>query len=176
MTGLIERSSTSSPNCSRLNLQVAFVKAPSGLMVPAEGITADIVESLNVGDVIRGDYRKARNYRFHQKYFKLLDIAYDLFEPQATLTKKGWIQPGKDREEFRKWCIVQAGFYNILGYPDGGVRLRAKSIAFARMDQIDFERLYSATIDMLLQSPYIFDKQWDPVELDRQVNLILNFC
>ncbi|WP_263082119.1 DUF1367 family protein [Endozoicomonas sp. Mp262] len=155
-------------------MELAFIKTPAGIIVPAEGQTTDVVASLKAGEVLRGDYRKARNYRFHRKYFALLDLAYDYFEPEAVQTAQGWIKPEKNREEFRKWCTVKAGFYHIVGYPDGGVRLRARSIAFARMDQADFEKLYSATIDVLLQR--VFDHKWSREKVDQAVNRILNFC
>ncbi|WP_330925017.1 DUF1367 family protein [Candidatus Sororendozoicomonas aggregata] len=154
--------------------ELAFVKTPSGLVIPAEAGTTDFVEGLKVGDVIRCEFRKARNYRFHRKYFALLDLAYEYYEPRSVHTRDGVITPEKNREEFRKWCVIKAGFYQVIGYPDGSVRARAKSMKFSQMDEQTFAALYSKTIDVLLRQ--VFGNGWSREAVEDTVNQILNFC
>lgn len=57
----------------------------------------------------------------------------------------------KKRERFRKDLIILAGFYEPTVNIRSEVRLEAKSISFAVMDEIEFERLYNATVDVILR-------------------------
>lgn len=49
----------------------------------------------------------------------------------------------------------------MIGYPDGSVRIRAKSISFASMSESDFETLYSLTIDVVLNEIFMQTERKD---------------
>ena len=58
----------------------------------------------------------------------------------------------KNKERFRKDIAILAGFFDSTVNLKGEVRLEAKSISFAQMDEIEFEALYNQTINVILQS------------------------
>lgn len=55
----------------------------------APASTQDIESTLRVriGDVITCQYRKARNPRFHRKFFSLLNLAFEYWNPNSQKTK-----------------------------------------------------------------------------------------
>jgi hypothetical protein len=46
------------------------------------------------------------------------------------------------------------GHFELVIRVDGSSRPEAKSISFSKMDQIEFESLYSKTIDLMLEKIY----------------------
>ncbi len=117
--------------------------------------------SIKNGDTVEVKKVSIRNPMFHRKYFALLKLSFDYFEPQPTEFKGREILPLKNFEEFRKWIVVKAGFYDVIGYPNGAVRVRAKSISFASMSESSFENLYSLTIDVVLREIFIDHERED---------------
>ncbi|ENR0077794.1 DUF1367 family protein, partial [Shigella sonnei] len=55
----------------------------------------------------------------------------------------------KSFEAFREWVTIQAGFYTEHFYPDGSRGRRAKSIAFANMDETEFQQVYKSVLNVL---------------------------
>lgn len=111
---------------------------------------------------------KKRNYKFHKKLFALLDIGFDAFEPPTQEYKGLPVQ--KNFKRFRKDVTIAAGFYEAVADINGNVRLEAKSISFAKMEENEFEQLYSKVADVLLQKVL---KNYTRPDLDRVVNNIL---
>ena len=55
-----------------------------------------------------------------------------------------------DFDRFRKDLIILTGNFTAVYNARGEVRVEAKSISFAGMDEAGFEKLYSKTIDVIL--------------------------
>lgn len=143
----------------------------SNVLVPHDEAAASFIQKMKVGALMHADFKKVRNYKFHKKYFALVTFAFDQWEPRSGLTYQG--QPvAKNKERFRKDVAILAGFFESTVNLKGEVRLEAKSISFSQMDDIEFEALYSATIDVILQrilTTYTRD------DLDAVVEQLLRF-
>lgn len=126
-------------------------KLPNGTLAPDDEASAAIVAGWKIGEPIRVEARRVRNYPFLKKWFTLAKLAYDLWsESMPEIEYKGVrVTPSFDR--FRKDLTIMCGYYdahfNALGEP----RLVARSISFANMSEDDFGKLYSKTIDVVLQ-------------------------
>lgn len=121
----------------------------ANILVPHDEAAAEFIQKMKAGALMHADFKKVRNYQFHKKYFALVTFAFDQWEPRGGLTYQG--QPvAKNKERFRKDIAILAGFFESTVNLKGEVRLEAKSISFAQMDEIQFEALYSATIDVIL--------------------------
>ena len=94
---------------------------------------------IRTGEVIRCTFTKMRNPRFHRKYFALLKLAFDSWEPSASEYKGMPAQKNFDR--FRKDVAIASGYYDIVSNIKGEARAEAKSISFARMDDVEFASL-----------------------------------
>lgn len=45
--------------------------------------------------------------------------------------------------------IIESGHYDAIQLPDGTLRKHPRSIAFANMDESEFQQLYKAALDVL---------------------------
>jgi hypothetical protein len=152
-------------------MEISLIKI-SGVMLPLTMHDKECVDSLRNNQIINCKVTKKRNVKFHRKFYALLNYAYDLFEPPQVEINGNKIEGCKDFEEFRKWLIVKAGYYDVIGYPDGGVRLRAKSIKFSKMDDEEFSRLYSNCIDVVLKYICV---QYSEQELENTLNQVMSY-
>ncbi len=153
--------------------QVALMKTMSGL-VPYTQADQDYINSVKLGGIIQAKFTQARNPKFHRKFMALLNLAFDHFEPQPIELNGVQVTPEKNFDEFRRWVTVRAGFYDVVGYPDGGYRARAKSISFENMEEHEFAQLYSKSIDVLLGKILSDYESYDQVE--STVNQIIGFA
>lgn len=101
----------------------------------------DLAEELSDGEYAV-DLRRPRNYKFLKKYFALLNAAYSLWDTPEGVERS--------RDSFREEVIIKAGYFEHVFSIDGTFKLKAKSISFAKMEEPEFEQLYSKTIDVIL--------------------------
>ena len=105
-----------------------------------------------------------------------MSLAFDYFEPPAhgegsALAEKYVVQ--KNAERFRKDITILAGYHEMTYRLNGDVRVEAKSISFGSMQEDEFEKLYSACIDVIINKVCT---QYTEYELRKQVeDLILEF-
>ncbi|EKO3565450.1 DUF1367 family protein [Vibrio metschnikovii] len=50
---------------------------------------------------------------------------------------------------YRRWVVVEAGFYSVIMLPNGAIRKEPKSISFANMDDHEFNELYRASFNVI---------------------------
>lgn len=132
------------------------------------------MKSLEAGEISLLEFIIPRNGKFHRKYFALLDVGFDAWTPNRKhKTYKGRVVE-KNREQFREDIIILAGFYEQTFDLHGRMKIRAKSIAFAKMDDAEFEELYQATVTVLLRE--ILTTYKDRDEVDRVVEQIVGFA
>lgn len=147
------------------------------IRIPGKGFQAfnpDDFMHVGAGEVITVTWAKARNPRFHRKGFALFKYVFEcLPETVRPVEYHGnRIIPRANFDQTRKWMTIEAGFFNEFYSPDGSVRVEAKSLSFAAMDDEEFERVYSALIDVALRLlPHI--KSGD--ELNAAVETVLRF-
>jgi Protein of unknown function (DUF1367) len=158
-------------------MDLLFQKGTAGL-IPACEEANEWLRRKKLGATILVEPREMRNGAFHRKYFALLNLAFDYWRDNAeTLEYKGQnVFPHFDR--FRRDVIILAGFYRPVTNIKGEVRLEAESISFAAMDEERFEKLYSATINVLLER--VFNgkicPKWTEQELRSVAQQILEFA
>jgi len=63
---------------------LALIRAGSGL-VPATDADREIVSQWKLGQVVHGKYSKMRNAAFHGKFFAMLSLAFEYYEPVGGL-------------------------------------------------------------------------------------------
>lgn len=96
-----------------------------------------------------------RNSRFHRKFFAMLNAAFEMWDPPPSAATSvaygGEVHPvEKDFDQFRADVTIMAGFYDATYRVDGSVRLQPKSISFANMDDVEFEKLYNRVLNVIL--------------------------
>lgn len=143
----------------------------SGLLLPDDTDTSEFIKKLKDGAIIRADFKKMRNPKFHRKFFALLNFAYENWEPAAQTYKDQVVEKNFDR--FRADIAILAGFYTVVVNIKGEPRYEAKSISFASMDEAEFDKLYQATITVIMK--HILTK-YTREDLDQVINELLNFA
>jgi hypothetical protein len=118
--------------------------------------------------------KEHRNPKFHSKFFVMLAVGYDAWEPEVARTKRVFEgQPiRKSFDDFREEVTILAGFYDVTYSVDGSLSRSAKSISFASMEQDEFELLYNAVAQVLLD--YVL-RRYTRDDLDRVVGVLEGF-
>lgn len=136
-----------------------------GVLLPFGPDAEAWMNTTKAGQVIEIDATRPRNWKFMKKYFALLNYAFAQWDIPDN-------DAAKDFDEFRKDLAIFAGYYKEVPKVGGGVKLKAKSISFNKMKEEEFQRLYSKTIDVLLDKIL----QTHPEEdVHRVMNQLLGF-
>jgi hypothetical protein len=132
-------------------MEILLTKGPGGALIPLDDDEAAKLGRIKTGGVVRADVSQMRNGAFFRKWWVLAKYAFDLWsETVEPIEYKG--QPVlPEFQRFRKDLTILAGHYTPVFNARGELRLEAKSIAWANMAEDEFERLYSATIDVILR-------------------------
>lgn len=169
--------------------ELQLIKQSSGILIPATPETSDILQSkIKLGAVLVAEFRQVRNPAFHRRFFALLNLGFEYWEPTGGAIssnerklvngyakflaafgenegalldaaeqyldriadkRAGSISICKSYDAYRAWVIVESGHYDAIQLPDGTLRKHPRSIAFANMDETEFQQLYKAALDVL---------------------------
>lgn len=149
--------------------ELALMKS-AGIYIPVTDQDVEICAKHSQGEVIRADFKKMRNPKFHRKFFALLNIGFDAWEPGELTNEHGPVE--KNFEQFREDVTILAGYYEQHVRLDGSMRTVAKSISFANMDEIEFGKLYNSVVNVLLKRVL---KNYQREDVDRVIDQILGF-
>jgi len=152
-------------------MEVNLIKTFTAL-VPCDPESEQWFRKLKVGSTIHAEFKKYRRPIFHRKYFALLNIGFDNWQPGEINSKYG--VPEKNFTRFREDIAIMCGYFDLVIRLDGTSRPEAKSISFANMDQEEFEKLYSKTIDVLIKN--VYGSSLDADGLNEIVNKYLQFA
>jgi len=116
-----------------------LAKTPNGSLTPADAESINAIEKFGKGEIIKASIRKARNYENHKRFFAFLNTTFDMQECFDNL------------EHYRRWLVMKAGRYSTCVAPNGNVMFFADSISFDKMDEDDFQKLFSDCLDVFIK-------------------------
>ena len=62
--------------------ELQLIKQSSGILIPATPETSDILQSkIKLGSVLVAEFRQVRNPAFHRRFFALLNLGFEYWEP-----------------------------------------------------------------------------------------------
>ncbi len=152
--------------------EVNLLKISSASLVPATEADIEALSHIKTGEIVRCKYTRMRNAKFFRKWWALVGLAYDSWCPEQIQVNGARFVPEKNMDTFRKNLTVLAGYYDVHFTIAGEPRIEAKSISFSNMKEEEFEKLYSATIDVVLK--HIL-KNYTGDELEETVMNIIRF-
>lgn len=79
----------------------------------------------------------------------LLDAAEQYLEQVANRRVTNGISLCKSFDAYRSWVTIEAGHFDAIELPDGTLRKHPRSISFSNMDEVEFQQLYKAALDVL---------------------------
>jgi hypothetical protein len=115
-------------------------------LYPAHASDADELKKLASGEVMEVEIKKARNWKFHKKFFALIKVG---FESQ---------QMFDEMTSYRYWITMKAGHYTMHG-TGKGVMYLPKSIAFDKMDDLEFSDLFRDVQNAIIREHKITAEQ-----------------
>lgn len=130
-----------------------FLKMGNALH-PAHAEDQELLSHIKAGQPVKLKLTRVRNYEFFCKWWALIDYAFDYWEVPEAGEGSAWreaINVEKNLDRFRKDITILAGFYEATYRLNGDVRIEAKSISFGSMTEDEFEKLYDATIDVIVK-------------------------
>lgn len=151
-------------------MKTHWIKTFAGL-VPDDPSSREWFDKLKPGEGVRGEFRKVRNYRFLKKWFALLNVGFENWDPPSINSKYG--PPEKSFDRFRADVTILAGFYDVTIRLDGSTRIEPKSVSFANMEDDQFADLYSKTIDVLIK--HVYGSGMTPEQINETVERYLQF-
>ena len=113
-----------------------------------------------LGEVFRCKIWKPRNYKYHQKFFALIAVLFDMQDHF------------ENKKALRYWLTMKAGFFSMVVAPNGSPMYFAESISFSKMDNVKFEKLFNGVIDVALKE---ICKGSNKESIESQVNTIIGF-
>lgn len=138
-----------------------FQKADFGI-IPADDESIEIYKNFSVGDVFAADHWKNRNYEFHKKLFRLLNL----------------VCKNSDRypKPYHLLKVLQfdTKHVDVFRMLDGEMKQTPKSIKFSKMGAVAFAELYRDIRTAMEQGLHILLPGMDPVEFRRIAEEIFN--
>jgi len=151
-----------------------FAKGKDAIqMFPATGADVDAIASLPLNKHVLVEVTQARNLGFHKKFFALLKVTYNMMHDEDRKSCNIWsvaellVRLKIDLGLYELW-IAAAGAH----VPEGTPIFIPKSISFAKMDEVAFERLYKEAIGVII-GRYL--RHHDDVTLMQMVDRVLRF-
>lgn len=155
-------------------MRCVFAKGQGNVLIPADPAAEQFLASLKLGNGMAVEAKKARNVKFHRKFFSLLQLAFDIWEPTGEKVWKG-IPIRKDFERFREDILILSGHYDVSYGLTGETKLSAKSISFASCDEHEFERIYTAVLDVVWEKILREANFRSKAEVENVVNQLMGY-
>lgn len=141
-----------------------------GYLVPATEQDAETLKQFKTGEGVTVKISRKRNIDFHRKFFAMLNLGFDAWEPDMPVYKD---QPAtKNFEKFREDITILAGHYEAVTNIKGAVQLKARSISFGNMDEFEFSRVYYSVADVLIKHVL---HNYTREDIDRVVENLVKF-
>lgn len=149
---------------------IHLIKSAAGL-VPSDAMAAEWLAKVQIGKAVNAKVSLPRNGNYHRKFFAMLNVAYANHDWPSVQSQFGPVKTSF--EMFRKYVTVKAGHYEMDITPRGEIRAEPKSISWAKMDEEEFQRLYSDVLDVILME---FLNNWTSGDMDHAVNVMLGYA
>jgi len=154
-----------------MKVELKLIEAGKLITVSEEG--DKFFRESKVGKVFEVEAKEIRNIEFHNKLFSLFGMMHDILPTPEPVEFMGrMVTPEHTELNTRRFLTVKAGHYTVNGYPDGSVRVEAKSLKFGKMSANEFENLYSNVINACLK---VLPSTWTEENLRQTANNILKY-
>ena len=131
-------------------MKVNMIKNRGGVLIPADDLEEERLTKFKTGEIYPVELKLSRNNAFHGKMFVFFNFCFQYWR-----SDKVFASEKVQRDEFRKELTINAGFYDEVWNLKGELKIVARSLAFEKMEQEEFESCYNAIIQAAMNS--IFD-------------------
>lgn len=124
--------------------QLELVKTDSGSFIPAFNSDNELAKKVKSGDSVVAKLSVHRSVGYHRRFFAL--VRYTFYHMDESMLAKF-----PSEEALRIELILQAGYWSKHVTIGGKEIIYPQSIRFDKMDQVEFEKLYSTILDVVLK-------------------------
>ncbi len=124
--------------------KIELVKTSSGSFIPANNSDYELCKKVKAGNSIEAKLSVHRSLGFHKKFFALIRYTFHHMNEQM-------IEKFPSEESLRLELTLQAGYWSNHTTIGGKKVIYPQSISFDSMDQVEFEKLYSTVLDVVLR-------------------------
>jgi hypothetical protein len=128
--------------------QIQLQKIGPTLLTPATPEASEFLQRIKLGEWIHADFKRVRNYAFHKRFFKLLQLGFEYWNPTG-----GAILPGERQ--------LVNGFVDYLCQQIGGQHIPALAGA---AEQYLADAAQSRTRDMALLKSFEAYREWVTIQ------------
>lgn len=127
-------------------MKIALIKQLNNTFKIAYNSDYENAKKIPLNEPIEFEFKKVRNYKFHKKFFALINLVFDNQEIYNNI------------EHLRKELIIASGHYDLIfDLETGQQKKEAQSIKFSSMDEIEFNKLYSDVLKIIVDK-FKFDR------------------
>lgn len=133
-------------------MKVTVIKTLGGLK-PYDTKAEEVFSKIKLNEPIIIDVTRPRNVKFHRKFFSLIRL---VFENQEHYN---------NQDELRNDLTIESGYFTTYVNKFTGEEIkRAKSISFAKMDELEFSKLYNDFLNTVIR---VFG--WDGEDIEENI-------
>lgn len=144
-------------------MKITFIKLHGGILSPINETETERLKRFKNGGAYEVDITLTRSPHFHRKVFAFFQFCFDHWSAEHAGYECS--DEHTQKEEFRKNLTILAGFYDVVTTIRGETKVRAKSLAYANMDDEEFSRCYSSLINAAIK--HVFSGTKDKEVLNR---------
>ena len=131
-------------------MKINLVKVAGKLIPAMEEDQKKMQKAFTEGEVIEVSIKKSRNYKFLKKYWSLLNLVFEnLPENFALVIEDQFYIPIPTVNELHYQIKMKIGLYEKKLTWGGNTALQIKSIAFDKMDELEFSEFYDKVFDII---------------------------
>lgn len=118
-------------------MKITLIKQGGGLFPDCEE-SEEIFKKMPLEGIVL-EYKPKRSYKFHKKLFALLNLVFKNQDHYKSI------------DNILEVVKFRAGHFETIVLHNGNKHYKAKSISFADMNNAEFEKFYSKSIDVALE-------------------------
>lgn len=154
--------------------EILLQKVGAGALAPIDDAGLRYLKRIKLGDGVRIEVKAARNLMRHRRFFALLNLAFDAWEPADVVDDV--VAPQKNFDSFRRDILILAGHCDAHYSLDGSVRFEARSISFANMpDDLAFEDVYRRVLTVVWEKILRQMRYASPEDVEEVVQQLIRF-
>lgn len=121
-------------------MAIGYFKKSLGGLRPIDAMAQELLDNMPYDTTVKVKVTRPRSGPHHRLFFALLSKVH-----KNSNACERW----PDIEDFREIVTIGAGHYRWLELPNGKRESRAKSIAWNKMDQAEFNVFFEAVMDCI---------------------------
>ena len=129
-----------------LAMKLNLIRRADFSFIPATDGDMEKALKIKKGEAVEVSVKVLRNYKFHRKFFSVINTAYGF------LTEKQRDFFHNSIDGFRYTLEVAAGYYEVFYSVTRKEWIqKPRSIAFDKMSEAEFDKLYEAVLDVIFK-------------------------